>query len=435
MPYDLIQINTRKRPTRIAFVLAIAVASAWSVYAFRWYIGNTMAEYFNTSQNDLELAQVARTLSPKDPLTHWRLGQVSQKVLPLEQSAAALTEYEKAVALSPNDYRLWMTLGIACGQAGELEKAEPALRQAVALAPYYAYPHWYLGNLLVRSGRYEEAFAELQKASDADPEEFRSQLFNLVFAVYGADITSAVQAVGPRAETRANFASYLMSQQKYEDGLAVWNALSAEEKKANEAVAESIITSLTNNRRYHNAMVLWNDIIPASRFKVEEGKILDGGFEEPVNYGPSGSFGWQIKNNPQMQIKADPEVSHSGTRSLRILFQVRSKAEQIGVSQLVPVAKDATYDFECFVKTSELQSGGPPFVQIIDGANGSQLTASQTASSGTNDWTRIALTFKTSNSTEAVTVSIVRASCGEEVQVCPIFGSVWYDDFSFKRHN
>jgi Tetratricopeptide repeat len=435
MPHDLIQINTRKRSTRIAFVFLIAMASVWSVYAFRWYIGNTMAEYFNSGSNELELAQVARTLSPKDPLTYWRLGQVSQRRLPIEQSAVALAEYEKAVGLSPNDYRMWMSLGIARGQAGELEKAEPALRQAVALAPSYAYPHWYLGNLLLRSGRYDEAFAELQKASETDPEELRSQLFNLVVAVYGSDLQSAVNAVGSNAETRANFALYLLNQQKFDDGLTVWNTLSTDEKKANKALGELIVSSLINNQRYHSASTLWNEITSASSFKVEEGIIADGGFEDSVNHGASVVFGWQVKNVAQMQIGIDPGMSHSGQRSLRIVFQVRSQSEPISISQLVTVAKGATYDFECFVKTAKLQSGGPPLVQIVDGFDGAVLASSDAAPSGNNDWTRIGLNFKTGNSTEAVMVRIVRASCGEEVQVCPIFGTVWYDDFSFKRHN
>src|SRR5690242_3829097 len=149
MPQELIQVNSRRLPVRILFILIIALASVWSLYAFRWFFGNTMAEYFNTGQNNLQLAQIAWKLSPNDPLTNWRLGQVSQKVLPLDQASTALAEYEKAVSLSPNDYRFWMTLGIAREQAGEVDTAEQALRHAIALAPSYSYPHWYLGNLLL----------------------------------------------------------------------------------------------------------------------------------------------------------------------------------------------------------------------------------------------------------------------------------------------
>ena len=434
MPRELIQINTRTRVTRILSIFFILLGAFWSISAFRWYIGNTMAEYFNSGQNDLELARIARTLSPRDPLTHWRLGQVSQKNLPLDQSADALAEYERAVALSPNDYRLWMSLGIAREQASELEKAEPALRQAVALAPAYAYPHWYLGNLLLRSGRYDEAFGELRAASEADSEGLRPQLFNLVVAVYGDDLPSAIKAVGTNPVARASFAMYLVNAQKFDDGMTVWNTLSKEEKRSNKSVGESIVAALVSNIRYHSAMAVWNDITAASAYKVEEGKFLDGSFEDSIS-GSSTIFGWQVRNVPQMQIGIDPETSHSGQRSLRITFQVRTQKEPLSISQPVIVAPNATYDFECFVKTAKLQSGGPPVVQVFDAGNGSLLAASEAAASGNTDWTRIALPIKTGEKTEAVRVTIVRTSCEEDTQLCPIFGTVWYDDFSFKRQN
>ena len=74
-----------------------------------------------------------------------------------------------------------MSLGTALEQWGEVERGEKALRRATELAPSYAYPRWYLGNLLLRSGRYNQAFAELRRAADADP-ELRSQLLNLAWA-------------------------------------------------------------------------------------------------------------------------------------------------------------------------------------------------------------------------------------------------------------
>jgi Flp pilus assembly protein TadD len=93
---------------------------------------------------------MAASMAPNDPLTHWRIGQVSQKLLPLDQQGPAVVEYERAVSLSPYDYRFWMSLGVAQEQAGNPAKAEEALKRAIALAPAYAYPHWYLGNLLLR---------------------------------------------------------------------------------------------------------------------------------------------------------------------------------------------------------------------------------------------------------------------------------------------
>ena len=167
MPQELIQINVRRVPLRILLIVLLIGAAAWSYYSVRWYLGNTLAEYFNPAQNNLEVANWAVSMAPRDPLTHWRIAQVSQKLLPLDQQAPAIAEFEKAVSLSPYDYRFWMSLGRAYEQSGDVVKAEDALRRAVSLAPSYAYPHWYLGNLMLRNGRYDEAFSEIRIAGDA----------------------------------------------------------------------------------------------------------------------------------------------------------------------------------------------------------------------------------------------------------------------------
>ena len=126
---------------------------------------------------------------------------------------------------------------------GRLNKAEQALKRAVALAPAYAYPHWYLGNLLLRNARYDEAFAELRLASQADP-ELRPQQFNLVWAIYSDDPEGLKNAVGNTSAVRAAFALYLLTQQHLAEGLRLWDSLSVDDKIANRYTAEQIIQSL-----------------------------------------------------------------------------------------------------------------------------------------------------------------------------------------------
>lgn len=434
MAQEVIQINIRRLPVKILLLILLLVAAVWSYSVLRWYIGNTLAEYSNANENNIQIAQMAVSMAPDDPLTHWRIAQVSQKLLPLDQQAQSIVEYEKAVNLSPNDYRLWMSLGTAHGRAGDPAKAEEALRRAVALAPNYAYPHWYLGNLLLRNGRYDEAFSELRSAAGADP-ELQSQQFNLIWQIYSTDPEALRNAVGPTAIARAKFALYLLTQKRFEDGLRLWNGLSTEEKRANKETAEAIITSLNVEYRYHDAVKVWNEIA-TEKYQAQVGRVFDGSFEEAVTYGPETVFGWQVKNAPQMQIAIDPGKSHAGERSLRLAFQVRANLEEINVSQLVPVTPNTEYDFECFVRTEKLETGSAPQVQIIDPTNATPLASSSMAPGGTNEWAPINLQFKTGEKTEAVFLKIVRVSCStQETPVCPIYGTIWYDDFSFKRRN
>ena len=434
MPQEVIHVSVRNPVLRIVLILMLVLAAVWCYFAIRWYLGNTLAEYSNPADNSINVPRMAESMAPSDPLTHWRIAQVSQKILPLDQQGPAVAEYEKAVSLSPYDYRFWMSLGTAQEQAGNPVKAEQALKRAVALAPAYAYPHWYLGNLLLRNGRYDEAFAELRLASEANP-ELRPQQFNFIWAIYGNDREGLKRSVGSNAATQGAFALYLVGQKHYEEGLGLWNDLSVDEKKANKETAQSIITTLNANWRFHDAMRVWNEI-SADKYRAELGRIFDGGFEEPLTYGADAVFGWQVKSASNLSIGIDPNKGHSGERSLRFVFQVRGNIEGITAGQLIPVEPGREYDFECYVSTQKLESGSAPLIQIIDPTNSAPLASSEMAPGGTNDWQRISLSFKTGDKTEAVNLKIMRASCAtEETPVCPIFGSVWYDDFSLKRRN
>lgn len=410
-------------------VVALSLFASW--FVVRWYLGNTIAEYFQPEEHRLETAQMAVGLAPNDPLPHWRLGNLAQKELPPDQISMVVAEYEKAVSLSPNDYRLWMDFGEALEQAGEFPKAEKALREAVKLAPSYAYPRWYLGNLLVRTDRYPEGFAELRRAAEANG-QFQSQLFNLAWQLNKDDFESLRTAVGEPAPVRAAFSKYLIERGRYDEGLRFWNTLTQTEKRESRVdAADPIIASLIGNQRYHQAVEIWNEIAPGPGYRAELGHILDGGFENNLAHGAGAVFGWQVQSNAQTQIGIDAGQGHSGGRSLRVYFQVRSHIDTINVSQLVPVKPNTEYDFECYVKTERLESAETPVVVIANPVDESWLMASTPAPSGTNNWQRISLSFKTGAKAEAVKVKMMRRTCPDS-QVCPVFGTVWYDDFDLK---
>jgi len=429
MPDQLMQFKA-SAPLKVTMTLVILLSFVASWFVVRWYIGNTIAEYFHPEDHRLETAQMAVGLAPNDPLPHWRLGNLAQKELPPDQISLVVAEYEKAVSLSPHDYRLWMDFGSALEQAGDSDKAEKAMREAVKLAPSYAYPHWYLGNLLLRTDRYNEGFAELRIASNANG-QFQTQLFNLAWQINKDDFDLLKAAVGDAPAVRAAFAQYLVERERYDYGLRLWNDLSETDKRESRLAGDAIIASLIRNQRFHQALEIWNEVAPGPAYRAEIGHILDGGFENNLASGPRAVFGWQPQSNSQVQIGIDVSQGHTGSRSLRVFFQVRSHIETINVSQLVPVNPNTEYDFECYVKTNKLESAETPVVVIVDAANESALAGSPAAPTGDNNWQRVALTFKTGEKTEAVRVRMLRNTCPNS-PVCPIFGTVWYDDFDLK---
>lgn len=431
MPQELIQFNSRNPVIRVALLLILVAAAGFSYLALNWYIGNTLAENY-ADESDLDVARFGAQLAPKDPLAHWRIGLMWEKGQPVTGLDEAIAEYEKAVSLSPNDYRFWISLGMAQERAGDPAKGEYSLRKAVELAPSYAVPRWYLGNLLVRSGKYDEAFDELRRASEANS-EFTSQLFNMIWGVYGTDYDSVSKALGNRTEARASFALYLLNRGKFEEGLKMWSMLTSAEKSDNKSAGEALVTTLINAKRFYDAMNVWNDIAPHQSNRAVVDRVVDGSFEEVSNYGPEMAFNWQVKNR-QIQIDIDPNVGHTGERSLRLIFQSRLRLEPLIATDLIPVSPDTRYEIEFYVKSQNLQSGATPFIQVTSASDDTVLASSPEAPNGDKDWQRVALQFKTPPKSQAVLVQILRGTCAD-TDVCPIFGTLWYDDFSIKRSN
>jgi tetratricopeptide (TPR) repeat protein len=435
MPQELIHLTTRKSSVRILMILFLLIAGIWSYFVVNWYLGNTFAENLGAGERDLDIARMAVSMAPSDPLAHWRLGNVSQSKLPVNQVGQAIAEYEKAVTLSPNDYRFWTALGVAYEQAGEHDKGEVALRRAVSLAPSYGHPHWFLGNLLLRRSRYDEAFAELRRASDAN-EEFRPQLFILLWEIHGSDFDSLSKAVGEKASIRADFALHLLKQKRIDEGLRMWATLTPNDKTANKATADAIVTGLLAQQRYYDALKVWNEVAPNAESRATVERVTDGGFEQVANYGPDMVFAWQVKNVSGVQIGVDPAIGHTGSRSLRMVFQVRQKLAALSATQLVTTSPDAEYELEFYRRSQKLESGATPFVRINNAADGALLATSDSAANGDSDWQRVVITFKTPPNSQAVIITIDRGRCSDtDTDICPIFGTVWYDDFSLKRSN
>ena len=185
-----IRFNTSTRWLLLLPAL-LAILGAW--FVVRWYVGNTVAEYAPAvEEGGIDMARMAVRWAPDDPLTHWRLGGLEQKVFSAENLADAVREYQLAVMLSPNDYRYWGELGHALEASGDIENGEKALRREVELAPAYSHPRWQFGNLLLREGKTDEAFQQLGHAAEAD-NLMRPQVFDLAMRVYQGDIESDCQ--------------------------------------------------------------------------------------------------------------------------------------------------------------------------------------------------------------------------------------------------
>ncbi len=405
-------------------------AATWGWFAARWYLANVISEVVTTGDApNVDLARMATRWGPADPFTHWSLGVVTQADFSAANLQQTVREFEFAVRLSPNDFRYWDELGRALEVSGDADAAEKALRRSVDLAPDYYYPRWHLGNLLLREGKFEEAFSHLFRAAAAN-EELWPQVFNLAWQAYDQDVDRIANDACKKPSVRAMFSIYLVGVKKFDDAVRLWKTLSAWDRSQLLGRGMELRNALIAVKQFRAALDITRDVEPDNSHISEPEKLRNGGFEDALALPTSQFFGWTIGSTGQAEISID-NSGHNSMHSLRIVFNAPNNFDRVNAAQTLVVQPNTQYHLEYFIRTEKLNSASPPVVIVLDAGDGNSLGASEAASVGTNDWKKISLDFKTKNS-DAITIYIGRLPCSVS-DICPLFGTAWYDDFVLQR--
>ncbi len=144
-------------------------APAYSALAWLYFV---QFKLFRTHSFDeirgkaRELALQALRLDKTEFRAHWVLGGL---FLHEGRRAQCLGEFEKAIAINPNDANLlaWSAEALVyCGEIDEaLERCEAAIRLNPNCPDWY---HWVMASALFHMGRYEDALAKLDRMSEPE---------------------------------------------------------------------------------------------------------------------------------------------------------------------------------------------------------------------------------------------------------------------------
>lgn len=375
----------------------------------------------------IEVAELSVDLAPNDPQTHYALAVLNEKTFLSEYLPKSLREFEQAVALSPNDFRLWLAYGKARERSGDGAGAELALRRALEFAPNYAQVQWTLGNVLLRRGQIREAFFEIRRAAESDT-NYRIPAIGAAWQIFDGSLADVKQNIGDSANLNSALMMFLAKQQRFAEAVEIWNALPAEEKKTTlKTEGEALFGELIAAKQYRTALEIQTSIDGESNAEnFALGKIFNGGFESEVKREKATVFDWQIADGAQPQIGFDDNQKVGGTRSLVMIFNSSDGKDFRQVSQIIAVEAVKKYGFSLFYK-SDLKTSGTLRWEIVDDSNDKVLAITNPISANA-DWTNLKTEFMTAANTQAVTVRLVRESC--KSIICPIVGKVWFDDFS-----
>jgi hypothetical protein len=101
------------------------------------------------------------------------------------------------------------------------------------------------------------------------------------------------------------------------------------------------------------------------------------------------------------------------------------------VSQTFIVEPNTSYRVSFGVKTKDLVTGGPPLIVVNDAATEQLLAKSENFPTPTTSWTRLNIDFTTLPTSQAAVIRLARSNC--DSSPCPIFGTLWLDEFSVEQ--
>ena len=292
---------------------AIAVAAVFIVFAAfwsaKWGLANTAALRADVK----EVAVYTTELAPDDPQTHFTAAILLEKSFDPGDFQRALTEYERATALAPNNYNLWLELGHARERNGDSEGAGNAMRRALDLALNYSRVQWALGNTLVRQERIEEGFALIRKAVAGDP-TFTDPAAITAWQILDGNLGLVRNLLGDSPRLNASLALILAKQKRFDESLAVWNAIHPAEKSSDlKETGKSLLEQFSQAKRYRDMAQMTAELAGSGDATI--GQLTNGGFEEGLRASGSAPSNGR---SPTARSPRSPRQAGKNTRAITV---------------------------------------------------------------------------------------------------------------------
>ena len=421
MPTKSLKIDTAWKKAAIVAVGALCAFASWSFT--KWGMANSAS----VRAEDADVAQFVTGLAPDDPQTHYSAAVLLEKSFEQSDIDKSLNELEIATGLAPENYLYWLDLGRARERNGDPEGAEKALRRALELAPNYARVQWALGNALLRQGRVDEAFAQIQKAVTGDPAAFANPAAVTAWQFFDHDIASIRSFGGGSIQFDSALVALLVREKQLDQALELWNELPPQERRTSlRETGNALVAALLAEKRFRSAGEVSDALAEDAESRIE--KVTNGGFETAVKPTGAGPFEWTIAPGLQPQIVLTSGQKHGGNNSLLLVFNSNDGKEFRAVSQLVAVEPGTAYELEVFYQ-ADVKTNASFKWEVVDASDGKQIAVSE-AIAGRADWSPLHIKFTTSPTSDGVILRLIRDNCP---QICPVTGRIGFDDVSVRK--
>ncbi|MCO6509266.1 MAG: tetratricopeptide repeat protein [Aridibacter famidurans] len=402
--------------------LAAAILLLFVLFVGVFAVRQAVSNYYShiaVRDSSEELARFAIRWQPGNPNAYEALGTVLGRQGDEKGAAAG---YEDAVDRRENDFRLWLRLGSARAELGDLAGARSAFQRAISLAPGYSRPRVELGTFLLEHSERDEAFRLFNEAAEREPALYPAML-EIATREFPRDAEKIESLITPKSfEGKRLSAIYLIGK-----GLvsgSVRRFLLSDDLPTEERAR--FVGLLIENKNFELAREVWG-AAPEIPKELANGSIFDGSFEQTKRSDESG-FGWMFDDDIESaRILLEGKEVHSGSRAFKFVFQGHSNPDQWLLTQRILVKPNSSYELKAFARTNELVTAGLPFIGVYNGLDNQQLARTQRVESDESGWVELSVRFDTGKN-RTIFVALARESCAQSP--CPVFGELILDDFS-----
>jgi hypothetical protein len=331
----------------------------------------------------------------------------------------ALPWLKTATRLNPNRSAYWLDRAIAEELVGDFASERDSLARVTAVEPHSAGLAWQGANLYLSQGATEPALREYRRVLENDPAR-ASQAIQICWRIR-PEIDFLLQNVVP-ASADEPLLSFLVSIHESNAAARVWERIVSLQETIERPFLFDYLRHLFADREAIQAARVWQQAANLSGLAAyqptEENLLVNGDFSLDIL---NGGFDWSYQKSSAVSLALDPDEGHSGSRSLRILFQGPG-IEDAGIRQLISVDPDTRYGFSGYYKAQEMDGAGAPKFAIQDLYDGTTFFMSDDLRD-TESWSRVNGSFATGPDTHLLVLRIARVPAGR-----PIRGKLWIDD-------
>ncbi|MGE0406343.1 MAG: hypothetical protein AB7O65_08590 [Candidatus Korobacteraceae bacterium] len=384
-------------------------------------VGLDYAAFRYSQQPNLASLNRAVRLSPWNA-SYWnRLGRAL--AFAQQEFGNAVPSLERATRLNPYSAPYWIDLATAYQFSGQRSEQRDALEQALRNDPRNPQLTWEAANYFFVLGEADRGL-DLMRASLESQHDLLPRALDLALRVTNNDLDRIFRQVIPPRPLVHVLALRTLISRSPEGADKAWSHLIALHQPFNAREVQPYLDNLYQRSRGAALRQAWSDMterIPelARHRASAENLLVNPGFElEVLNFG----LDWRYAPHPGLLVQTDFSNLRSGTYSLLLRFDSQ-RITDTGFQQLVPVTPGACYQFSGFMKTRSMEGASGLKFLVRDAHTGQTYFASE-GPLGTHAWSESHGTFRTSDTTEFVRVSLGRTSN------TIVRGEAWVDDLS-----